>query len=238
VNAPQKAKSASNDVLCLIPARKGSRGIPGKNTKLFMGKPLIYWTLTCAIDSGIFAEIAVTTDDEIVKDISNSLGVTVIDRPNLLAKDSSLASEYLSYHQNVLLKYRNMMLLQPTSPLRNIFDIQECYRILESGSDRDHTVVSVVRSLSTPRNLLVINKEGFAQPIFKLPELNRQEQDTLYLANGAFFASKTKLLKELNFDFFGGFIVPYIMPVERSVDIDTLEDFKGAEEIFERRPTK
>ena len=238
MNAPQKAKSASNDVLCLIPARKGSRGIPGKNTKLFMGKPLIYWTLTCAIDSGIFAEIAVTTDDEIVKDISKSLGVTVIDRPNFLAKDSSLASEYLSYHQNVLLKYRNVMLLQPTSPLRNIFDIQECYRILESRGNRDHTVVSVVRSLSTPRNLLVINKEGFAQPIFKLPELNRQEQDTLYLANGAFFASSTKLLKELNFDFFGGFIVPYIMPLERSVDIDTLEDFKSAEEIFERRPTQ
>ena len=203
-----------------------------------MGKPLIYWTLTCAIDSGIFAEIAVTTDDEIVKDISKSLGVTVIDRPNFLAKDSSLASEYLSYHQNVLLKYRNVMLLQPTSPLRNIFDIQECYRILESRGNRDHTVVSVVRSLSTPRNLLVINKEGIAQPIFKLPELNRQEQDTLYLANGAFFASSTKLLKELNFDFFGGFIVPYIMPLERSVDIDTLEDFKSAEEIFERRPTQ
>jgi len=72
--------------LCLIPARAGSKGLPGKNTKILKGKPLVSWTIETAITSSIFEEIAVTTDDNQVKEIAQSLGVKVLDRPPELAQ--------------------------------------------------------------------------------------------------------------------------------------------------------
>ena len=217
--------------LCLIPARAGSKGLPGKNTKILKGKPLVNWTIETAITSSIFEEIAVTTDDNQVKEIARSLGVKVLDRPPELAQDYSLASQYLDFHSETIMNFENMMLLQVTSPLRNVFDVKESYQLLkriEAGS----TVVSFVQTTLRPSSLFSINQMGFAEQLKKTRESNRQQEEIIYMTNGAIFASNCQVLNNLNFDFLRGEVVPYIMPVERSVDIDTLEDFRKAEEFL------
>jgi len=89
-----------------------------------------------------------------------------------------------------------------------------------------------VQTTLRPSSLFSINQMGFAEQLKKTRELNRQQEETIYMTNGAIFAANCQILNNLNFDFLRGEVVPYIMPVERSIDIDTLEDFRKAEEFL------
>lgn len=223
----------NNQALCLIPARAGSKGLPRKNTREFHGKSLLHWTIESAIESGIFNEIAVTTDDSEVKKIAETFGATVLDRPIELAQDTSLASEYLKYHSQIIRKFHYMMLLQVTSPLRNTHDIQESYRVLTESNDEDSVLISFTKEGVRPSTLFFINQDGYAQSLIRTNESNRQDEKELFRVNGAIFAAKTLTLEKLQYDFFNGKVKSYIMPQERSVDIDTLKDFNKAKDLFD-----
>lgn len=224
--------------LGLIPARAGSKGLQRKNVKVFHGKPLIYWTITSAIESGIFSDVAVTTNDLEVKEIAFSLGVSVLDRPESLAGDESLASDYLRYHAPKILQFENVMLLQATSPLRTSIDIRKCEEILICSNTNDSVIVSVSDALVRPRNIFVFNQNNQFVPLLETKESNRQSQETIYRVNGAIFATRTNTLIKLDYDFLAGTVIPYMMPTSRSVDIDNLEDFQLAEKLFLREVHK
>jgi CMP-N,N'-diacetyllegionaminic acid synthase len=233
VQALGKLDGCSQQSLCLIPARAGSKGLPGKNTREFHGKSLLSWTVESAIASRVFNEIAVTTDDPEVKKIAKSFGVTVLDRPIELAQDASLASDYLKYHSQLIKKFEFMMLLQVTSPLRNTHDIQESFRVLTESNDEDTVLISLTREGLRPSTLFFISQDGYAQSLIDTTERNRQDEKDLFRVNGAIFAAKTLTLENLEYEFLKGKVKAYIMPQERSVDIDTLMDFNRAKDLFD-----
>ena len=232
VQGTQTIDSWNKHALCLIPARAGSKGLPRKNTREFHGRSLLHWTIERAVESKIFNEIAVTTDDSEAKKIGKALGVTVLDRPIEFAQDSSLASDYLKYHSQMIRKFDYMMLLQVTSPLRNTYDIQESFRLLTESNDEDTVLISFTKAGVRPRTLFFVNQEGYAQSLIQTTERNRQDEKDLFRVNGAIFAAKTLTLEKLEYDFLKGKVKSYIMPQERSVDIDTLNDFNRAQNLF------
>ena len=118
--------------IALIPARGGSKGIPRKNIKLFNSKPLIFWTIKAAIESKFVDRVIVSTDDEEIADISKSFSAEVpFLRPKELAQDHSSGIDPVIHAINNLQDVKDILLLQPTSPLRRTKDIDEILQILE-----------------------------------------------------------------------------------------------------------
>ena len=220
--------NVSKNSMCLIPARKGSIGLPGKNYKSLAGKPLISWTIECAISSGFFDLIAISTNDEEIRKVSNQYDVLILDRPENLASDTALASEYLRFHSELILEYKYFFLLQPTSPLREISDLLNTYEILKESTHSNVSVISMYESNLRPSLLYNVAKGPSAHPFFDPAEKNRQNEEKIFVMNGAIFASTAQYLRSLNFDFKAGNIYPLIMPEERSIDIDTQKDWEEA----------
>lgn len=213
----------------LIPARGGSKGIPKKNIKSFDGKPLIQWTIELALSVSEINRVVVSTDDDEIASLSHSLGAEIpFIRPPNLALDTTpgIASVFHALEQ--LPETSQILLLQPTSPLRSLEDIESTLEI--SRSQKASSIVSLTESKS-PTWMYTINHSNQIVPISKEPRCeSRQIGSTTYILNGAiFFATRDFILEEqslINHDTIG-----YIMPPERSIDIDTLYDWKVAEYI-------
>ena len=217
-------------IFALITARGGSKGIPGKNIKLLAGKPLIAWTIQAALESSIFDRTIVSTDDDNISQICSKLGAEVpFKRPDELAQDDSPhidavvhAIEWLNHNCNYYPEY--VMLLQPTSPLRTVEDIKNAIELLiKNNAD---SIISVSPTTVHPYLMKQINEEGLLLDFVEKPEsyLPRQLHPPVYHVNGAIYLIKTDIiLQQRTFSPENTF--PYLMPMERSLDIDTLWDF-------------
>jgi CMP-N-acetylneuraminic acid synthetase len=182
--------------LAIIPARKGSKRLPGKNMKLLNGQPLIYYSIIQARFAKMIDEFVVSTDSPDVKKYCVKMAVPYIERPNELATDDARMEDVvLSVLKNKYFKANKIVLLQPTSPLRGVDDINNCVTASKHGS-----VVSVSEFCSM----------------------------MMYKKNGAVYVWDTNKLIDDNFSF----DLCYVMPPERSVDIDTQEDFDEAERLI------
>ncbi|MBN1324549.1 MAG: acylneuraminate cytidylyltransferase family protein [Methanotrichaceae archaeon] len=211
-----------NDILAVIPARGGSKGLPGKNIALLKGRPLIAYTIEAAFASRYVSRIVVSTDDVKIGEASRDHGAEVLMRPSHLAGDETPTVSVLmhvldqmgadSYLPDIV------VLLQPTSPLRSACDIDEALAtFLHCNSD---SLVSVSEMDHSPYWSLKI-EGGLLQPIFGQACLNlrRQELPKTYLPNGAIFISRPEVIRR-DGGFYSLRTAPYIMPRERSVDID------------------
>jgi len=217
--------------LAIIPARKGSVGVPGKNTRLLNGKPLIAYTIEAAQKSLLISKIVVTTDDANVKEIALRYGIEVIDRPSELAKSDTPMLPVLQHAvREAGGSYEAIVLLQPTSPLRKSGQIDECVKkFLECNYDCVYSVTenreNPYWSFSTKGDKLV--------PLFPIDATKtlRQELEKTYRINGAVYVfRKDVLVKASSFPLTDN-ISFIIMPPEDSVDIDTEFDFKIAEAL-------
>ncbi|HOE93696.1 MAG TPA: acylneuraminate cytidylyltransferase family protein [Methanofastidiosum sp.] len=220
-------------IICLIPARGGSKGLKRKNIKLFGGEPLIAHTIKAAINSKLIDNIYVSTEDEEISQISKNYGALVSKRPKELAKDETKTIEVLLDFLNNLNFDKDkliIILLQPTSPLRTTQDIDDSINVFLEG--KCESVISVCKINHSPLWSFKF-EEGYLKPFFKQEylEQRRQELPILYAPNGAIYISTPKTLNEY-LSFFGNKTIPYIMPFERSIDIDSEEDFNLAEIIF------
>lgn len=110
-------------ILGIIPARQNSRRLPGKNTRMLCGKPLIAWTIEAALTCGALDEVLVSSDDPAVRDIAEQWGVYAPGRPDFLATDTASIYDVVRYHLKHGMRADHVMLLQPTSPLRTAEDI-------------------------------------------------------------------------------------------------------------------
>ena len=223
------------DILYLIPARAGSKGLPNKNKKLLNNKPLICYTIEFALQNAKSNDIiCVTTDDneiiEIIKTRFN-LGVPFV-RPSKLSDDKASIFDViihaLDYYTNNKISFNKILLLQPTSPLR----IQEDFDIINQIYDGTHAdmVVSVKKSKENPYfTLFEENNKGNLIKVKSSAEYtNRQECPSVYVYNGSMYLVNTKIfLQQLNFNFEN--IIKYEMPESRSIDIDTQADWILAE---------
>lgn len=119
--------------LAVIPARGGSKGLPGKNIRMLNGKPLIAWSIEAALESTVTDRVVVSTDSEEIGRVAEEWGCEVSVRPAELATDESTTIEVLQHLYNVIPGVESMILLQPTSPLRDTDLIDRCFKIYQDG---------------------------------------------------------------------------------------------------------
>lgn len=217
-------------VLGLIPARGGSKGIPKKNLYLFNNKPLIQWTIESALESNSLDRIIVSTDDESIANFSRSKGVEVpFLREKYLAQDDSIIMDTIL---NFLEKFNNfdfILLLQPTSPLRTKEDISKIINLQKQYNAS--SVVSVCEAKENPALFYEINNDNYLSKTFKaFKGSNRQDYKKNYILNGALYLSSVENLKKYK-SFITKKTIPYVMPRERSIDIDYITDIKWGEFI-------
>lgn len=218
--------------IAIITARSGSKGLKDKNIKALKGKPLLAYTIEAALQSGIFDVVHVSTDSEAYAKIAKEHGADVpFLRSELNSSDTAgswdVVKEVLKKYEELGQSFEIAALLQPTSPLRDAKCIQEAYELLEEKEG--NAVVSVVEEDHSP---LLCNTlpESLSMNGFIRKEANkpRQQLDTYYRLNGALYLVKTSLFKK-EFELYKEGCYAYIMPKEKSVDIDTEWDFKLAE---------
>jgi len=225
------------EVLVVIPARKGSKGIPGKNKKLLNGKPLIAYTIEAAM--GIFEkeQICISTDDEDIVQLAESYGISVpFLRPAELSTDTAGSQDVLIHAYEF---YREkgydaaiVCLLQATSPFRTTKHIYEATNAYSIDCDM---LVSVVESKANPYfNLMEESTEGFLEKSKEGNFKTRQEAPKVYELNGAiYFINTTSLTKQPISSFTK--VLKYVMPSAASVDLDLPEDWEYATYLLQKK---
>lgn len=224
-------------VLAIIPARSGSKGIKDKNIKNLNGKPLMAYTIEEAIKSKVFEDIIVSTDSEKYKKIAEEYGAWVpFLRDKKLAEDTS---DTLDVIEDALLKLKNMgkeydalMILQPTSPLRDECDIRDAFKLF--CEKKANAVVSMCECDYAPQLTKKLNDEmkldGFLSNINKI---RRQDIGKFYRLNGAIYLIKVHYFLKYKYIYQENSYA-FIMDKRKSIDIDDLDDFEYTEFLMQK----
>ena len=180
------------NLLAVITARGGSKGIPRKNVLELCGKPLIAWTIEAAQKSNYIDRLIVSTEDEEIADISRSYGADVpFIRPAELAMDDIPGPEALFHALEQLPGYENILLLQPTSPLRTVKDIDGIIQLFHNNMAP--ACVSVCEPSKHPQWMYQILKNGCLDSVIKKPLISRrQELSEVFALNGSLYLSQTE----------------------------------------------
>ena len=223
--------------LAIIPARGGSKGIPHKNLINLMGNPLLYYAINAVVGIQSVREITVSSDDDQILSVAKNHGAFPLKRPKELSLDATLTSEVI-YHTIVQrvkdLDFHHIILLQPTSPLRTKKDVEEAIKIYESDTSCD-ALISVYRPAEHPFKGFKFTSQKKLEGYFSLeaPFSRRQDLPEIYMPNGAIYIfsvdkfMKKRVIPQTN-------IIPYIMPAEKSIDIDTFFDLEIAEVLMRK----
>lgn len=222
--------------LAIITARSGSKGLPDKNILPLHNVPLLAWSVKSARESNLYEMIHLSTDSEMYADIGLAYGADVsFLRPETLSNDFADSWSVLRWvvqkfeEQNKF--FDTITLLQPTSPMRTATDLHNAMHLLDEK--KADAIVSVCPLRHSPLWSNVLPEDGNMKDFLKTESEGslRQELPTFYRLNGAIYLMKRDLLMS------GEDIIAnsyaYVMPAERSIDIDTLLDFKIAELIME-----
>jgi N-acylneuraminate cytidylyltransferase/CMP-N,N'-diacetyllegionaminic acid synthase len=230
--------AVGDEVLVVVGARGGSKSLPGKNIAPLCGKPLIAWTIEAATGSRSVTRTIVTTDDEEIAETARRCGAEIpFTRPASLAQDHTPGIDVVLHAVRWLddqQGYRPDIVvhLQPTSPLRASSDIDDAITLLvERDAD---AVVGVTHVKHHPWWMKKVDQDGWMHDFVpqSAPTANRQELPPVYSVNGAIYLARLDVLIET-----GGWYTlrtsAYVMPAERSVDIDTWHDLAVAELLLE-----
>ena len=218
--------------LAIIPARGGSKRLPRKNILDLGGKPLIAWSIEAGTHSRYIDNVIVTSDNDEILAISKKYAAQTIKRPDHLASDTSTTFDAIAHAIENTEAYDYIVLLQPTSPLRNAKHIDEAIELLERKNA--DAVVSVCEMDHSPLWSNTLPQDGSMVGFLNEELLHKRSQDleTFYRLNGAIYICKTeKLLAQKSF-FIKKNIFAYEMSREHSVDIDEAIDFKIAEVLI------
>lgn len=225
-------------VSAIIPARGGSKGLSGKNIIELCGKPLIAWSIEAAKACRSIDQFIVSTDDKRIADVAKEYGAEIpFMRPAELASDTASAMDVIFHALHWFEKYENyrpayILLLQPTSPLRKVADIEGAITTIKNQGAR--AVVSVCECDHHPWWANRLSEDGNMKNFVSPEILNKPRQDLpiFYRLNGAIYLSETDYLYECN-GFIGMETLAHKMPKERSIDIDSHIDFKLARLLME-----
>ncbi len=223
-------------MIAIIPARGGSKGLPGKNIKPMNGKPLIAYTIEAAIKSKNIDRVIISTDDEEIAEVSRQFGGEIpFMRPAKLATDTASSIDVFKYTLERLekdedIKIDDFIVLQPTSPLRTAKHIDEAIDMFYEK--KANAVVGYCREAHPIFWHKYIGDNGKVSNIFTGDYYgkNRQEIRTTYYPNGALFVFNREYI--FNNDDYSVDCYPYIMDRIFSIDIDTIDDFRYAEFII------
>jgi len=225
-------------VLCIIPARRDSKGIPGKNWKLLNNVPLVGYSIDLANQSTAIDEICISTNSEQVIEIAlNRYNVNVpFTRPEELSLDTTSSHDVLihaiEYYESQGDFYDTILLLQPTSPIRKIEFVNDCIELFKK-SDCD-MVVSVCETPLNPYYNLYNETDGFINRSIPSNFTRRQDCPKTYLVNGSIYVISVNSLKKQPLHEMKK-VIKYEMPEEFSLDLDTLNDWEKAETILSKQ---
>jgi pseudaminic acid cytidylyltransferase len=222
------------ECIAIIPARKGSKRILEKNIKLFYGKPIIYYAIKKAKESGLFSKILVTTDSKKIANISKKFGASVeFIRPKYLSNDKVGTMEVISHAVNYLKKnnffYNYVCCIYPTTPLINLKRFKNCYKILKSG--KFNYIFPVSKYHKTNNTYLLLNKNHTIKKKIKKEKNNLPSQfynDTgqyywgkfnSWLKREKLFTSKSRVISLSKNDF---------------VDVNTPEDWINLKNLYKK----
>lgn len=222
--------------LVIIPARGGSKGIPKKNIRLFNGKPLIYYTIEAARELFEDSHICVSTDDDEIMNCVQEIDLPVpFLRPTYLATDTSGTYEVLihaiSYYEKKGFYPDVVILLQPTSPLRNATHIRDALKIFTSDLDM---VVSVRESKSNPYSVFIEAENELLTKFLPSNFTRRQDLSKVLEFNGAIYIINVSVLKKKPISEFT-VMKKYLMDFASSIDIDDELDWSLAEMFSQKR---
>ena len=228
-------------MIALIPARGGSKGLPGKNIKNLCGKPLIAHTIGAALNASGIDRVVVTTDSEEIAEIAKQYGAEVpFLRPEELAGDTSSAVDVYLHavdflHKEIGQEIQKFMVLLPTAPLRGSENIEQALK--EFYEKKAETLISM-KEAETPISWYYgMNEEGRVKNLGfdgQNAVKNRQVNNVYYIPNGAIYILDTRLLREKR-TYYSDNTVAYLMSQEESVDIDCALDFKIAELLLSQK---
>ena len=224
-------------MIAIIPARSGSKGLPNKNILELNGKPLIAYTIEAAINAKHISEVIISTDDPQIAKMAEKYGAkTYFLRPKELATDDALAVDNYIYTINKLneefdFNIIDFIVLQPTSPLRISQDIDDAIELFKkvnadsiiSYTEENHPISW--HKYITDDNLLV--------DVIKDDIKNRQDYKKSFYPNGAIYIFKIELINQRKY--FSNNTQAFIMPKNRSIDIDYKEDFEYVEFLLNKR---
>lgn len=222
--------------IAIIPARGGSKRLPGKNTKLLGDKPLIAWTIEAAIESNVFDHVFVSTDSQEIADISKQYGAEVpFLRPEQLASDTATTNDVITHLVDWFESEFNqptslIAVLQPTSPFRNAKHIIEA---IEEMNDKSAKAIISVCQLEHPIQFCnQLGSDGSMADFINFKNMKRtQDLKPTYRLNGALYIFDRDYVGRMQ-DLYSEGTYAYIMSTKLSIDIDTQEDFDLAEYYF------
>jgi len=229
-------------VLGVVTARGGSKGVPGKNLKLLAGKPLIAYTIDAARASGVFDRLILSTDDDAIADAGRRCGCEVpFVRPAELARDETPHLPVLQHAVGWLETHDGyrcdlVMILQPTSPLRQPHHIREAVDLIARTGADSVVSVSAPPAHYHPLRMLRIDAAGAAtlfvtgEPVRRRVN-RRQDLPDAWVMNGAIYLFRRSLLDAADPSLYGDRSVAYVMPAPYGLSIDTAEDWADAERV-------
>ncbi len=227
-------------ILAFIPARGGSKGLPRKNIKPLLGKPLVAWTIEQARASQYVDKVIVSTDDKEIAEVARRYGAEVpFLRPRELATDEARGIDVILHGIDYLKSLYGydfvLVYLQPTSPLRITQDIDNAIEEL-FNNPKAKAIVSVCEVEHHPLWTGILPEDKCLANFIneEFINKNRQELPKFYRINGAIYLGFAEYIHN-NRSFFGDRTYAYIMPLDRSIDIDNIIDFKLAEIMLKYR---
>lgn len=224
-----------NDTLYIIPARGGSKGIPHKNIKELCGRPLIHYSIDVARALADDTHVIVSTDDDEIRDVAEQTGLKVdYCRPESLGGDTvgsrEVILDVMDYADRKGIKYNKVVLLQPTSPMRNVDDVRSCLNLYKPGVDM---VVSVTEAACNPYYDCFETAEDGTLHVSKGDGKYTRRQDVpkAWQYNGAVYVINPDSIRRMGLGEFP-VRIPYEMPRSRSVDLDTPLDWHITEMLM------
>ena len=227
-------------ILAIIPARAGSKRIPKKNIRPLNGKPLIQWTIEAALSVSTIDKVLVSSDSESIVNLSRGIGAEApFLRPSSLSCDKAttidVVEHALSFYELQSRKFDTVVLLQPTSPLRNADHISRALNLF--FEKHAHSVISVSECEHTPLWSNTLPNDVSMTDFLTDSVVNMRSQDlpTYYRLNGAIYISKVDVIKRERRFISNTRSFAFIMEKESSIDIDTEIDFLVATHLMEAR---
>ena len=219
---------SNNNFLAIIPARSGSERLPDKNKLNLCGKPLISWTIEAAKRSKYINKIAVSSDDSEILKIAKESSVEIIVRPDEFASNTATSVDVIKHSLEILDRYEYVILLQPTSPLRNYRHIDESIKFLKQKNA--DAIISVCETDHNPLWSNTLDRNLSMSNFIENEQSSKRSQDLekFYRLNGAIYICKTKNFLEENTLFIKKNIFAFLMDKKSSIDIDDKLDFEIA----------
>lgn len=224
----------SRRVLAVIPARGGSKGVPRKNVQPIGGRPLIHWTVAAALAARTVDRVILSSDDEEIIDTARAAGCDVpFRRDATLSTDSAASVDVLVDAVQRVPGFDVVVLLQPTSPLRSGEDIDGALEVMERG--RAPGCVSVCEATDHPWLTFGQDRDGTLKSYCVPPagaSMRRQDLPPAFVLNGAIYAADIEWLLQHRQLVAPGQTAAFVMPPDRSADIDTWEDLRRADSLL------